>query len=128
MPPIARAWVVLMKRPEYTKFAAQGGDWGAIITEQMGARAAPEPVGIHANMRGTFLAEVDKSAPTDAKMPDGLSSEEKLANERLQFAYRKGVASTPGPWSLDILVTARLGVQGAVQQVGTPLWINEVPQ
>jgi len=38
---IARAWVVLMKRLGYTKFVAQGGDWGAVITEQMGVQAAP---------------------------------------------------------------------------------------
>src|SRR4249919_2982314 len=43
---IARAWVVLMKRLGYTKFVAQGGDWGAVITEQMGLQAAPEPVGV----------------------------------------------------------------------------------
>src|SRR6266478_5792926 len=43
---IARAWVVLMKRLGYTKFVAQGGDWGAVITEQMGVQAAPELLGI----------------------------------------------------------------------------------
>src|SRR5678809_1392416 len=49
-PHIARAWVVLMKRLGYTRFAAQGGDWGAIITEHMGAHAAPELLAIHTNM------------------------------------------------------------------------------
>src|SRR5579862_5210460 len=33
---IARAWITLMKRLGYQKFVAQGGDWGAVITEQMG--------------------------------------------------------------------------------------------
>jgi pimeloyl-ACP methyl ester carboxylesterase len=89
---IARAWVVLMKRLGYTKFVAQGGDWGAVITEQMGVQAPPELLGIHVNMPGAVPAEIDKAAFTGAPMPDGLSPEEKLAFERLQFVYSKGVA------------------------------------
>jgi len=89
---IARAWVVLMKRLGYTKFVAQGGDWGALVTEQMGLQAPPELLGIHVNMPGAVPAEIDKAASTGASMPDGLSSEEKLAFERLQFVYSKGVA------------------------------------
>src|SRR5271168_1895063 len=46
-PHIARAWTVLMKRLRYTKFVAQGGDWGAIITETMATQAPPELLGIH---------------------------------------------------------------------------------
>src|ERR1700722_16396840 len=89
---IARAWATLMQRLGYTRYVAQGGDWGAIITEQMGVQAPPELLGIHINMPGAVPAEIDKAAFTGAPMPDGLSPEEKLAFERLQFVYSKGVA------------------------------------
>jgi len=91
-PHIARAWVVLMKRLGYKKFVAQGGDWGAVITEQMGVQAAPELLGIHVNMPGAVPPEIDKAAATGAPAPEGLSAEEKRAFERLQFVYSKGVA------------------------------------
>jgi pimeloyl-ACP methyl ester carboxylesterase len=57
---IARAWVVLMKRLGYTKFVAQGGDWGAIITDLMAAQGHPELLGIHSNMPGVFSPEVER--------------------------------------------------------------------
>jgi pimeloyl-ACP methyl ester carboxylesterase len=88
---IARAWVVLMKRLGYTKFAAQGGDWGAIITEHMGAQAAPELLAIHTNMANAVPADIDKAAFSGAPAPADLSPDEKLAYERLQFVYQKGI-------------------------------------
>src|SRR5467141_2161191 len=88
---IARAWAVLMKRLGYTKFVAQGGDWGAVITEQMGVQAAPELLGIHTNMANVIPLDVDKAAFSGAPAPAGLSADEKLAYERLSFVYAKGI-------------------------------------
>src|SRR5262249_45475675 len=89
---IARAWIVLMKRLGYPKFVAQGGDWGAVITDMMGLQAPPELLGIHTNMPGIFPNEIDAAAFSGAPAPSGLSADEKIAYERLQFVYQKGIA------------------------------------
>jgi pimeloyl-ACP methyl ester carboxylesterase len=90
-PHIARAWVELMKRLGYTKFVAQGGDWGAVVTEQMGLIAPPELLGIHTNMPGVFPNDINNAAFSGAPAPAGLSADEKLAYERLSFVYAKGI-------------------------------------
>ena len=89
---IARAWLVLMKRLGYTQFVAQGGDWGAVVVDQMGLDAPPELLGIHTNMPGIFPNDIDKAAFSGAPAPPGLSADEQLAYERLQFVYQKGIA------------------------------------
>jgi pimeloyl-ACP methyl ester carboxylesterase len=91
IPHIARAWVVLMKRLGYTRFVAQGGDWGAVVVDQMGVQAPPELLGIHTNMPGIFPADIDGAAFSGAPAPSGLSADEKVAYERLQFVYQKGI-------------------------------------
>jgi pimeloyl-ACP methyl ester carboxylesterase len=88
---IARAWIALMKRLGYTKFVAQGGDWGAVVTDQMGVLAPPELVGIHTNMAGAVPPDIDKAAFTGAPEPAGLSAEEKHAFEHLAFFYKHGL-------------------------------------
>src|SRR6202165_2145155 len=92
VPHIARAWVVLMERLGYAKFVAQGGDWGAVITEVMATQGHPELIGIHTNMPGVFPVDIDKAAFSGAPAPSSLSAEEKIAYERLQFVYSKGIA------------------------------------
>ena len=89
---IARAWVALMKRLGYTRYVAQGGDWGAVVTEQMGLQAPPGLLGIHVNMPGIFPADIDGAAFSGAPAPSGLSDDEKVAYERLRFVYQKGIA------------------------------------
>jgi pimeloyl-ACP methyl ester carboxylesterase len=88
---IARAWVVLMKRLGYTKFVAQGGDWGAIIVDVMATQGHPELLGIHSNMPGIFSAEIDQAAHAGTPKPTGLSADESLAYERLTAVYAKGI-------------------------------------
>ena len=89
---IARAWVALMKRLGYTKFVAQGGDWGAVIVDVMATQGHPELLGIHTNMPGIFPADIDGAAFSGKPAPAGLSADEKFAYERLQFVYQKGIA------------------------------------
>jgi pimeloyl-ACP methyl ester carboxylesterase len=89
---IARAWVTLMKRLGYSQFVAQGGDWGAVVVDVMATQKPPELLGIHSNMPGIFPDDIDQAAFSGAAPPAGLSADEKLAYERLQFVYQKGIA------------------------------------
>ena len=88
---IARAWIALMKRLGYTRFVAQGGDWGALITEQMAVQAPPELIGIHTNMPGAVPVDIDKAAQSGAPPPSGLAADERQAYDQLAFFYQHGL-------------------------------------
>jgi pimeloyl-ACP methyl ester carboxylesterase len=89
-PRIARAWNTLMKRLGYTRYVAQGGDWGALITELQGSIAPPELLAIHTNMPSAVPPEIFQAIP-GRKAPPGLSPDEQWAFERLEVFFNDGL-------------------------------------
>jgi pimeloyl-ACP methyl ester carboxylesterase len=90
-PRIARAWVLLMKRLGYTRFAAQGGDWGAMVTDVMAMQAPPELLGVHLTWPFTVPLDIDKAVQTGNPPSPDFSADEKRAYEQLDFFYKNGV-------------------------------------
>ena len=88
---VARAWIVLMKRLGYTRFVAQGGDWGDAVSEQMALQAPPELIGIHVNMPATVPPDVAKALQYGQPPPSGFSAEERHAWDQLDFFYKHGL-------------------------------------
>ena len=89
-PRIAKAWGVLMQRLGYTRYVAQGGDWGNAVTESMALQRPAGLIGIHTNMPATVPAEITQSLAA-GKMPDGLTPDERKAWEQLDFFNKNGV-------------------------------------
>jgi pimeloyl-ACP methyl ester carboxylesterase len=85
---MARAWTVLMKRLGYSRFTAQGGDWGAFVTNAMAQQAPPELMGIHVNFPGTMPSDVTQALQSGGPAPAGLSTEERRAYDQLAFAFQ----------------------------------------
>lgn len=93
---IATAWTELMKRLGYNRFVAQGGDWGAVIVDQMGLQAPPELLGIHTNMPGAVPPEIDLLFQGDTtgannamgSLPSGLSADEMRAAEEVNYVWK----------------------------------------
>jgi pimeloyl-ACP methyl ester carboxylesterase len=87
---IATAWITLMRRLGYTRWVAQGGDWGNAVTEQMALQTPPELLAIHTNMPACVPDEINKALATGVK-PGGLSAEESHAWDQLLFFNQKGL-------------------------------------
>ena len=81
---IAGAWIALMRRLGYTRFVAQGGDWGAVVTDVMGAEAPPELLGIHSNMPATVPPEVSQALASGGALSPGATT------ARTSFAFAFG--------------------------------------
>jgi pimeloyl-ACP methyl ester carboxylesterase len=111
---IARAWVVLMKRLGYTKYVAQGGDWGSPVSNAMAKLAPPELLGIHVNLPGVVPPEIIKALQSGAPAPAGLSADEQHAFEqlKLQFGKRRAYAQIMGtrPQTLSGLADSPAGL------------------
>jgi pimeloyl-ACP methyl ester carboxylesterase len=115
---IARAWVELMKRLGYTKFVAQGGDWGAVVVDMMGVQAPQELIGIHTNMPGAVPPDVSKAIQSGGPAPSGLSDEERSGYEKLKDFFAKGVA-----YALEMGLRPQTLCGIADSPVGLAAWI-----
>jgi pimeloyl-ACP methyl ester carboxylesterase len=89
---IARAWATLMQRLGYTRYVAQGGDWGNAVSEVMALQPPPGLLGIHTNMAATVPADVSKALSVGGPPPAGLSADEKHAWDQLDDFYKHGLA------------------------------------
>jgi pimeloyl-ACP methyl ester carboxylesterase len=87
-PRIARAWATLMQRLGYTRYAAQGGDWGSLVVEQMAVQSPSGLLGIHTNMPAAVPPEIDAAAFTGAAAPADLPADESKAYDDLVFVYK----------------------------------------
>nr|WP_299912856.1 epoxide hydrolase [Sphingomonas bacterium] len=88
---IARAWAVLMQRLGYTRYVAQGGDWGNAVTEQMALQTPPGLIGIHTNMPATIPDDIAKALAAGGPPPSGLSADEQRAYEQVDTFYKHGL-------------------------------------
>ncbi len=111
---IARAWATLMQRLGYTKFVAQGGDWGNAISEVMALQEPPGLLGISTNMAATVPPDISKALAFHQPPPADLTAEERNAWNQLDFFYTKGLGyaleMNNRPQTLYALVDSPIGL------------------
>ena len=121
---IARAWVVLMKRLGYTRYAAQGGDWGNAVTEQMALLTPPGLIGIHTNMPATLPDDIAKALGAA-----GLSADEQRAWDQLDFFYKNGLSyaqeMSKRPQTLYAIADSPIGLAGLQRAEGQRITISK---
>lgn len=88
---IARAWIVLMQRLGYSRYVAQGGDWGNAVTEQMALLAPKGLLGIHTNMPAVVPADIAKALQFGNPPPADLGADERRAFDQLDSFYKHGL-------------------------------------
>ena len=113
---IAKAWASLMQRLGYTKYVAQGGDWGNALSEVMALQQPPGLLGIHTNMAATVPPDVSKALSAGGPPPAGLSPEEKVAWDGLADFYKNGlgyaIEMSNRPQTLYGIVDSPVGLAG----------------
>ena len=115
---IAQAYIQLMKRLGYTRYVAQGGDWGALVVDLMGVQGSPNLLAIHTNMAGAVPPDIDKATFAGEPAPSGLSPEDKHAYDRLSFFYAHGLA-----YALEMGQRPQTLIGIADSPVGLAAWI-----
>jgi pimeloyl-ACP methyl ester carboxylesterase len=89
---IGRAWAELMKRLGYTRYVAQGGDWGSPVSSAMARQAPAGLLGIHINLPATVPVDVAAVLAGGGPAPAGLSEKERAAFDALDMFYKKSRA------------------------------------
>jgi pimeloyl-ACP methyl ester carboxylesterase len=120
---IASAWTELMRRLGYTRFVAQGGDWGAVVTDVMATQAPPELIGMHTNMAGVVPADVSTALARNVlgaggPPPSGLSADEQRTYDQLNFFYTKGLG-----YGLEMITQPQTLYGIADSPVGLAAWM-----
>jgi epoxide hydrolase len=111
VPRIAAAWVALMKRLGYQNWAAQGGDWGSVVTTALGAMRPEGLLGIHLNTQYVLPAQI----------PDTLSPEERHALDTVAF-YSGEIG---GANHIQATKPETIGIALADSPAGQAAWIYD---